>query len=85
MGGIGEGGRTHTQKVPVEAALRMFTLGGAYAEGSGAVKGSIRRGKLADLVLVDQNPAGIDPWDLKNVRPMLTILGGQVVWEAGRS
>ena len=85
LGGIGDGGPAHSQKVPVEAALRMFTLGGAYAEGSGAVKGSIRRGKLADLVLVDKNPVGIDPLDLKTVRPMLTILGGQVVWEAGRS
>ena len=84
LDGSGEGGPAHSQKVPVEAALRMFTLGGANAEGSGAVKGSIRRGKLADLVLVDKNPEGIDPWDLKDVRPMLTILGGQVVWEAGR-
>ena len=65
----------------MSAALRMYTLDAAHAEGSGQIKGSITPGKLADLVLVDRNPEAIDPEDLKNVRPVLTILGGQAVWE----
>lgn len=74
--------RTRGQEVSVESALRMYTMGGAYAEGSGQLKGSIQAGKLADLTLVDVRLAPIDPAGLKNVRPVMTILGGRPVWEA---
>ena len=74
--------RPRGQEVSVESALHMYTLGGAFAEGSGEFKGSIQVGKLADLTLVDVRLAGIDLAGLKNVRPVMTILGGRLVWEA---
>jgi hypothetical protein len=71
------------QEVAVETALRMYTLGGALAEGSQARKGSIAPGKLADLVLVDSDPREVAPLMLKDIRAMLTIIGGQVMWDEG--
>jgi len=68
------------QGVSVASALRMYTLGGAFAEGSQLRKGSIRPGKLADLVLVDSDPTRVEPSRIKNIRVVLTVLGGRVVW-----
>ena len=71
------------QKVPVETALRMYTAAGAYADGTQDIKGTIRPGKLADLVLVDRDPTAVEQESLKDIHPVLTILGGRVAWEAG--
>ena len=71
----------HRQKLSVMAALEMYTLGGACAEGSGNGKGTIRVGKLADMALLDTDPIRVDALGLKDIKPVLTILGGQVVWE----
>ena len=65
----------------IESALRMYTLSGAESEGTQAGKGSITPGKLADLVLVDADPITVDPEGLKDVKTMLTMVGGKVVWE----
>ena len=69
------------QAVSVEQALRMHTLAGARAEALDAEKGSIAPGKLADLVLVNSDPSIIDPECLPDIRTILTIVGGSVVWE----
>ena len=85
-GGLGRGGPTDNQaeqKVSIVSALRMYTIAGAYAEGTQHIKGTIRRGKLADLVLVDQDPTRVPPASLQDIRPVLTVLGGKVVWEVG--
>ena len=71
------------QRVSIESALRMYTLGGAFAEGSKARKGTIRKGKLADLVVLDANPVEVAPSRLKDLRVALTMLGGRVVWDGG--
>ena len=71
------------QGIPVARALRMNTLGGAWAEGTQGRKGTIRPGKLADLVLLDGDPIRMDPNRLKDIRAVLTVVGGQVAWEGG--
>ena len=68
------------QRVSVLSALRMYTLAGAFAEGSETRKGSICVGKLADLVLVDADPREVPHRELLNIRGALTVLGGRVVW-----
>ena len=80
---LGDGG-LQTRTVPVEIALRMYTLAAAEAEGATAHKGSITPGKLADLTLVDADPTAVEPDALKAIRPVLTVLGGKVVWETNR-
>ncbi len=71
------------QQVSVIDALRMYTTGGAWADGSQARKGSISAGKLADLVLVDADPTRVAPSGLKSIKAVLTIIGGKVVWNGG--
>ena len=73
-------GSDASQRVDVETALRMYTIAGAVAEGRKAEKGTIAPGKLADLVLVDTDPLAAEPKDLAGVQTVMTVIGGQVVW-----
>ena len=68
------------QAASMEQALRMYTLAGAKAEATEEGKGSIVPGKLADLVLVDSDPLSVDLENLPDMRTVLTIVGGSVVW-----
>lgn len=70
-----------TQELSVMAALGMHTRQGACAEGRGSRKGTIRVGKLADMALLDADPAKVEPSGLKDIKAVLTVLGGRVVWE----
>ena len=74
--GIGQG-------IAVARALSLHTLGGAWAEGTQDRKGTIRPGKLADLVLLDNDPIRVAPAKLKDTRAVLTMVGGQVAWDGG--
>jgi predicted amidohydrolase YtcJ len=69
------------QKIPLEEAIKGFTLNGAYAEFSDKSKGSLEAGKLADLVVLDQNLFKIAPERIKDARVMLTVAGGKVVYD----
>ena len=72
-----------SNRVSIETALRMYTIAGALAEGAQDVKGTIRPGKLADMTLLDQDPTALEQEMLKDLRPVMTIVGGKVAWEAG--
>ncbi len=61
----------------------MYTLAGAWAEGSQNRKGTIRRGKLADLVLLDRDPTAVAASNLKDIRPVLTVVGERLAWTNG--
>ena len=69
------------QKVPLEEAIKGFTLNGAYAEFSEKIKGSLEEGKLADLVVLDQNIFEIAPEKIRDAKVTLTIAGGRVVYD----
>jgi predicted amidohydrolase YtcJ len=69
------------QKISVEETVRAYTLGSAYAEFQENVKGSIKVGKLADLVLLSRDIFTIDPKDIENVKVVLTMVDGRVVFE----
>ena len=71
------------QGIAVARALRLHTLGGAWAEGTQDRKGTIRPGKLADLVLLDTDPIRAAPPKLKEIRAVLTVIGGRVAWNGG--
>jgi len=69
------------QKIPLEEALKGFTLNGAYAEFSEKTKGSLEAGKLADIVVLDRDLFKIAPEEIKNARAVLTIVGGKIVYD----
>ena len=49
------------QKITVEEALRVNTINGAYNSHEEAIKGSITPGKLADFVVLADDPHTVDP------------------------
>ena len=71
------------QQIGVLEALRMYTLAGAMAEGTHPLKGSIKPGKLADLILVDDDPLGVASERLEHISAVLTVIGGRIAWDAG--
>jgi predicted amidohydrolase YtcJ len=48
----------------------------------GFADGSLTPGKLADLVMLDRDRYQINPADIDKARVVLTVMDGQVVWEA---
>jgi len=70
------------QKLTLDEAIRAFTVGSAYAEFAEKVKGTITPGRLADLVMLDRDLYQINPAEIDKARVLLTVMDGQVIWEA---
>jgi len=66
--------------VPVEEALRMFTINGAWVGKEEHLKGTIEAGKLADLVVLDRDPYK-EPQQIKDFKVAMTIVEGKIVYE----
>jgi len=60
---------------PIEA-LRIYTTAGAARSGESHLKGTISKGKLADLVILSHNPIK----DLADAKVDATLINGQIVW-----
>ena len=69
------------QKITAEQALIAYTRNAAYASFDESVKGSLEVGKLADFVVLSQNPLTSDPADIKNIHVHQTYVGGKKVFE----
>lgn len=66
------------QRISVLEALRTWTVNAAYATFDENIKGSIEPGKLADLVVLDWNPLLVEPQELKDLKVMMTVVGGEI-------
>jgi predicted amidohydrolase YtcJ len=75
------GGWVPDQKITVEEALRAYTVGSARASFDEERKGSLVRGKLADLVLIDRDLTTIPAETIRDARITMTVVGGRVVFE----
>lgn len=69
------------QKISVEEAIRCYTHNSAYASFEENTKGMIEGGRLADLVVLGQDPFKIDPETIINIPIEKTMVGGKWVWE----
>lgn len=69
------------QNISVEEAVRLYTVGSAYAEFQENVKGSISVGKLADLVILSQDIFEIAPEKIKDTEVVMTIMDGKIVYD----
>ena len=65
-----------------EQALAMYTTNAAYASHEEGIKGSITPGKLADMVLLSDDPTRVETEAIKDISVEMTVIGGNVVWEA---
>ncbi|MGH7720383.1 MAG: amidohydrolase [Gemmatimonadaceae bacterium] len=78
------GGWVPEQKITIEEALRAYTVEGAYASFEEGEKGSLARGKMADLVLIDRDLTRIPPETIRDANVEMTVVGGRVVFELPR-
>ncbi|HJS57786.1 MAG TPA: amidohydrolase [Vicinamibacteria bacterium] len=82
LDGKPEGGWFPRQRISLEDAVRFFTWNNAYATFEEDSKGSLKEGKLADLVVLDRDIFSRAPRELTETQVLYTILGGKVVYEA---
>ena len=64
------------QRVSVDEAIRINTLHGAYAASEETIKGSITAGKLADFVMLADDPHTVKPDRIKDIQIVRTVVGG---------
>jgi predicted amidohydrolase YtcJ len=69
------------QRISVDEALRVNTINGAYASHEEAIKGSITPGKLADFVVLADDPHTVDPGKIKDIAIVRTVTGGNTVFQ----
>ncbi|OON91769.1 MAG: hypothetical protein ATN34_02080, partial [Epulopiscium sp. Nele67-Bin002] len=63
-------------KCSVYDALKAVTINAAYAYFDENTKGSIKEGKVADLVILDKNPLEVEHMEIKNIKIIETIKNG---------
>ncbi|HNW29540.1 MAG TPA: amidohydrolase [Spirochaetota bacterium] len=61
-------------------ALYAYTMGSAYAEKMEDRKGSITRGKLADMIVLSDDILSVPGERIKDARVLMTIVGGTIVY-----
>jgi predicted amidohydrolase YtcJ len=69
------------ESLTVMEALRGYTLYGAWLSLEEDRKGSIEPGKLADVIVLDQDILTIDPDHIMDIKVEQTWLGGKMVYE----
>lgn len=79
-----EGGWMPDERLSREEMLKSFTWSPAYAAHAENDLGSLEVGKLADMVLLDNDVMTIEPKEILTTRPLITIIGGEVVYERQR-
>ncbi len=68
------------QRISVDEAIRVNTLNGAYASKEEAIKGSIVAGKLADFVVLADDPHAVPQEKIKDIPIVRTIVGGEMTY-----
>ncbi len=80
LDGLHPEGWTASERISLEEALLAHTVHGALAEGATSTKGTLERGRLADLVMVDRDLTSA-PSQAGEARVVLTMVGGEIVYE----
>ena len=70
------------QRVDPETVLKALTIWAAWQYSEEDRKGSIEPGKLADLVILDNDPLTVDPMTIQDIKVLETIKEGNSVYKA---
>jgi len=69
------------QKMTREETLRSYTINGAYAAFEENIKGSLKKGKLADITVLSKDIMTIPDDEILSTRVLYTIVGGKVLYK----
>jgi len=69
------------QRITVDDAIKVNTINGAYASREETLKGSISEGKLADYVVLADDPHAVTPEKIKDIQIVRTVVGGNAVYQ----
>src|SRR5579863_3461056 len=69
------------QRISVDEALQVNTINGAYNSHEEAIKGSITPGKLADFVVLADDPHTVNQEKIKDIEIVRTVTAGSTVYE----
>ena len=75
------GGWYPDQRLDLEEALHIYTMGSAYCTYEENDKGSIAEGKMADLVVLSEDITAIEPAKIADLKVDLTVVGGKIVYD----
>jgi predicted amidohydrolase YtcJ len=70
------------QRITVDEAIQVNTINGAYASHEESIKGSITPGKLADFVILADDPHMVDHEKIKDITVVRTVVGGSTMYQA---
>jgi hypothetical protein len=70
-----------SNKIGVEQGLKSLTINAAWQIKMENKIGSIKPGKYADFVILDQNPMMVDPEKIKDIHVLQTIVNGNIVYK----
>ena len=71
------------QQISRQQALHMYTRGASWYLNREDELGSIEKGKLGDLVVLDRDYFSASDADMRRIRPILTVVDGEVVHDSG--
>ena len=74
---------TRTRRRTREEALRLYTLGSAWFTLDDGERGTLERGKLADLAVLSQDYMTVPVGEIGTTESLLTMVGGRIVYAAG--
>ena len=69
------------QCISIGEAIKTYTINAAYAAFEENIKGSIEVGKLADFVVLNENPMDVLKERIKEIQVMETIIRGKIVYK----
>ncbi len=67
--------------ITVEEALSLYTREAAYFSFEEKERGTLKEGKLADLVVLDRDPTRLSPEEIPNCQVKMTVVGGRIIYE----
>jgi len=68
------------EQISADQALCIYTIDAAFSSNEEDIKGSLEEGKLADIVVLSDDPLAVSPKKIGDVKVEMTIVGGRVVF-----
>jgi hypothetical protein len=68
--------------ITAEEAFPLYTREAAYLSFEEKERGTLKEGKRADLVVLDEDPTKLSPEEIPNCQVKMTVVGGRIVYNA---